>query len=69
MHIKQNEGTADRVLRGLVAVLLWVIAYFWLSGTLSIVLYVLGFIALFTAIMGFCGLYTLLGINTLGKKK
>jgi len=69
MNIKQNEGTADRILRGLVAVLLWILAYFWFSGTVSIVLYVMGFIMLFTAIMGFCGLYTLLGINTLGKKK
>lgn len=69
MNIKRNEGTTDRILRGLVAILLWVLAYFWFSGTISIVLYVMGFIMLFTAIMGFCGLYTLLGINTLGKKK
>jgi len=67
MNIKPNEGMPDRILRALVAVLLWVLAYFWVSGVWTIVFGVLGAILLFTAITGFCGLYTILKINTLKK--
>lgn len=65
--MKKNEGISDRILRALVAVLLAVIGYFWLSGIWSVVLYVLAVILLITAVTGFCGLYKLLKIDTLKK--
>jgi len=64
--IQKNEGTWDRVMRFLLAF----IAFFWaysMTGTWAIVLYVVAAIALITSLTGFCGLYKLLGINTLKK--
>lgn len=65
----QNEGVIDRGARLLISGLLILVAYFWVGGVLSIVLYVIGIIALVTAITGFCGLYKVIGINTLPKEK
>lgn len=67
-NIKKNEGTVDRYVRVLVAVLFASAAYLWTTGILSVILYVLAAVMLFTAITGFCGLYTLLGMNTLKKR-
>lgn len=63
----KNEGTPDRVLRALLGIALLAAGYFWATGVIAIVLYVVGAIALITAATGFCGLYKLLGINTLKK--
>ncbi|MBX3133553.1 MAG: DUF2892 domain-containing protein [Gemmatimonadaceae bacterium] len=61
---KTNAGTADRALRALLGI-----------GLISIVFVGpqtpwgwLGLIPLATAAMGFCPLYSLLGINTCGVK-
>ncbi len=59
-----NEGTTDRILRvtlGLAAILA---GSFWLSGLAQIILVGVGIVALGTGAVGFCGLYTLFGINT-----
>jgi hypothetical protein len=61
----RNESNVDRTVRALVgAVLLiaWVAG--WLSGTLAVVLGVIGIVLLATAAMGFCPMYRLLGIST-----
>ncbi|MFH1048027.1 MAG: DUF2892 domain-containing protein [Patescibacteria group bacterium] len=70
MKIIRNESTLDRLLRTWGAVLLAVGSFFWVGGILSIVLYILAAVFLFTAISGFCGLYLPFGINTYqpGKK-
>jgi len=62
--IKQNEHIIDRLLRILLAVLFFVIGYFWMFGILQIVFYILGILMLATGVIGFCGLYTLIGVNT-----
>lgn len=67
-NIKKNEGTVDRYIRVLAAVVFAFAAYSWTTGILSVILYVLAAVMLFTAITGFCALYTLLGVNTLKKK-
>jgi hypothetical protein len=61
---KVNEGTADRIFRAIVGI-----------GLLSIVFVGpktpwgwLGIVPLSTSLMGWCPLYTLLGINTCGVK-
>ena len=59
----QNEGVIDRGARLLIGELFLLIAYFWVGGGLSVVLYVLGVISIITALTGFCGLYKVLGIN------
>ena len=66
-HMKKNEGTTDRIIRLILAVVLGAAGYFYLTGTLAIVAYVLAAIMLFTALSGFCALYPLLKINTTKK--
>lgn len=65
--MKKNEGNTDRIIRFILAVVFGAAGYFYLTGTLAIVAYVLAVIMLFTALTGFCGLYTLLHINTCKK--
>ena len=62
--MKQNESTMDRTLRVVIGVAAFAVGRFVFTGTLSTILYVIGAIALITGIIGFCGLYALLGIST-----
>jgi hypothetical protein len=63
--MKTNVGTTDRVVRLLLASGLFYLGLFVYSGTgLGIGLAVAGGILLLTALVGFCGLYKLLGIRT-----
>ena len=68
--MKQNMGTADRIIRTMIAALLVVLYYLDIVGGIwGIVLLVLGVIFLATSLMGFCPLYTLLGLNTCKSNK
>ncbi len=62
--IKINESPLDRKVRIAVGVTSLISGLVVLTGTLQVVAIVVGIAALVTGIMGFCGLYTLLGINT-----
>ena len=66
--MKSNMGTADRVIRVLVAV---VIAGAWytgrISGTLAIVLLVFAGVFILTSFIGFCPGYLPFGLSTRGK--
>ena len=63
--MKANMGTADKIIRVLIAVIIGVLIYTnVLSGTLAIVLGVLGIVFLLTSLVSFCPLYTLVGIKT-----
>lgn len=63
--MKKNMGSADRIIRILIAVVMSVL-YFTgtVSGTLGIILLVLGGIFLVTSFVGFCPLYAPFGIKT-----
>ena len=61
--MKSNESTMDRVIRAVIGIAAIALSLM-LAGPLKIVLIIVGAIALFTAITGFCLLYKLLGINT-----
>jgi len=63
-------GIADRVIRFLIAAVIAVL-YFTniITGTLGIVLLVLGAIFLITSFISFCPLYTLVGLSTCPSKK
>lgn len=61
---KQNEGTADRVVRVILGIALLGYAFAGLSGTAQIIALVVGAVALVTGVTGFCALYKLLGIST-----
>jgi len=67
--MKINEGVTDRVIRVVIGSLALVAGYFWLAGTVQIIAYVIGVISLITGIVGFCGLYAVLGVSTCPSKK
>lgn len=69
MKLVKNEGALDRILRVLVAELLYITAFFWLGGVWAVIVYVLASILLFTAITGFCGLYLIFKISTVNEFK
>jgi hypothetical protein len=63
--MQTNMGVADRVIRGLVAVLIGVFYLLGLlQGTTALVLGVLATVFLVTGIVGFCPLYVPLGLTT-----
>ncbi|MEI8361347.1 MAG: DUF2892 domain-containing protein [bacterium] len=64
MNKFQNENLLDRLVRLLIAELLLVGGYYWLGGGWQALVIFLGFVMLFTAAMGFCGLYKLIGLDT-----
>ena len=63
--MKKNMGSADRIVRVLLAIVFGVL-YFThtVTGTLGIVLLVLGIVFLLTSFISFCPLYLPFGIRT-----
>lgn len=63
--MKKNMGNADRVIRILVAIAITLLYMNGvITGTLGIVLLVVGGIFLATSLINFCPLYALFGIRT-----
>ncbi len=69
---KRNEGTLDRILRLAVAAVLLPTGLYGLGGlqgnALGLLVSLIGGLALFTGLTGYCLLYALLGISTLEKE-
>ncbi|BCY16308.1 MAG: DUF2892 domain-containing protein [Chloroflexi bacterium] len=63
--MKINESMVDRVIRGVVGLVLLAL-YFSnaVTGTLGIVLVIVGAVALLTGLVGFCPLYSVLNFRT-----
>lgn len=68
--MKANMGTADKIIR-MVIVAIFAALYFTgtVTGTFGIVLLALGGVFTLTSLIGFCPLYTLVGISTCPVKK
>jgi hypothetical protein len=68
--MKQNMGTADRIIRMLAATAIAVL-YFthFITGVAGLVLMVFAVVFFLTSLIGFCPLYTLLGITTCRTKR
>ena len=64
MKFTKNESVMDRWIRAILAIVLFLVAIFWLRGGWQILFYILAVISLFTALTGFCALYKLFGIAT-----
>ena len=63
--MKQNMGTADRILRVVAAIAIVILFYTHvLVGTVGIVLLVLAAVFLLTSLAGYCPLYSLFRIST-----
>jgi hypothetical protein len=67
--MKKNMGTADKVIRILVAIVIAVL-YFTnvISGTLAIILLILAAIFILTSLISVCPLYLPFGIRTCKKE-
>jgi hypothetical protein len=67
--MKKNMGTADKVIRVLVAVIVLVL-YFThvISGTLAVILLILAGVFIVTSLIGTCPLYLPFGLNTRKKE-
>jgi len=64
----RNVGTIDRAVRIVVGLAL--IAGFFLNPEASLRwLYLIGIVPLATGVLGTCGLYSVIGINTCGLRK
>jgi fatty acid desaturase len=68
--MKKNMGSADRIIRIILAAVVAVL-YFTnvITGTLAIVLLVIAGIFVLTSFISFCPLYALVGLNTCPAKK
>ena len=68
--MKANMGTADKIIR-LIIVAIFATLYFTgtVTRTLGIVLLALGGVFTLTSLIGFCPLYTLVGLSTCPVKK
>lgn len=68
--MKKNMSSADAIIRIVVAIAIAAL-YFTkvISGTLAIILIVLGVVFLLTSVVRFCPLYSLFGISTCPTKE
>jgi len=68
--MKKNMGNTDRIIRLIIAAV-FAVLYFTntVTGTLGIVLLVLGGVFVLTSLISFCPLYTIIGLNTCPVKK
>ena len=66
--MKRNEGSWDRVIRVVVAIVLGALAL-GQHGALAWVLWILAAISLVTAATGFCAIYALFGLRTCPARK
>lgn len=68
--MKKNMGSADKLVRVLIAAVVGILYYLGkIEGTLAYVLMAVAIILLITSLINFCPLYRILGINTCKIKK
>jgi hypothetical protein len=66
--MKVNEGKFDRIIRVCLGVILFFCVFF-ARGIFQITLGILGLMSIISGAIGFCGIYTILGINSCKPKK
>ena len=68
--MKKNMGTADRVIRLLVsAIFLYLYFTGTVTGAIGIILLVLAIMFIATSLIGYCGLYKIIGVSTCSTAK
>ncbi|MBT8204932.1 MAG: DUF2892 domain-containing protein [Eudoraea sp.] len=68
--MKKNMGSADRIIRTIVAIVLGILYYTdVISGTVGLVLVILAGVFLLTSLVSFCPLYAPFGISTCAIKE
>jgi hypothetical protein len=68
--MKKNVGSIDKIVRIIIAVVaILLITTCTVTGTLAIIVGIVGGAMLLTALFGYCGLYSLIGFNSCTTKK
>ena len=67
--LKTNQNKSERVLRFIISLLLLPSPYILGSSTYSMILFIIGSILLFNALVGTCFTYKLFGIDTCNIEK
>ncbi len=68
--MKKNMGSADRIIRIIIAAVIAVLYYTGaIGGTVGLILLVLAGVFVLTSLVSFCPLYAPFGINTCPAKK
>jgi hypothetical protein len=62
--VKQNESKTDRTIRIVIGMVGLIAGYWMFDGTAETIAYVIGVVGLGTGLLGFCGLYSILGFST-----
>ena len=63
--MKKNIGSSEKMIRLVIAIVLFAAKFFVpLTGTVGIIAVVVGAIAALTALINFCPLWSIFGINT-----
>ena len=60
----KNMGTKDRVARLILGIILIISIFFTANTSIKILLSIIAVVAILQSIIGWCGLYALLGKNT-----
>lgn len=68
--MKTNIGTVDKIIRYIIASIICIL-YLTnvITGTLATILIIIAALLILTSLFGVCGIYALLGINTIKKEK
>ena len=66
--MEKNLGNIDRIVRFVVGILLFYLAFTTDNNLLIIVFTVFATISIYESYIGFCGIYKLFKINTIGSK-
>jgi len=68
--MKKNMGTVDKIIRILLAIVV-IVLYLngSITGVVAIILGIVAFVFIATSLIGFCPLYAVLKISTIGKAK
>ncbi|MEK6835685.1 MAG: DUF2892 domain-containing protein [Nanoarchaeota archaeon] len=66
--MEKNVGKIDRIIRFILGIVIVYFAFTLDNNTLKFVLLLLGLISITESLIGYCGLYKLFNINTLGGK-
>jgi len=64
MLSKLNESGLDRIIRVVLGAALAVGGFFFIGGTLGIVLGIVGLVFVITGAIGFCPIYAITGLHT-----
>lgn len=64
MYMKKNIGKTDRLIRLFVGLVAFLLIGVFRNYIVQWILFIISIVSLFTAAIGWCGLYKVFGINT-----